>query len=305
VARRKKRPQYWFRRFLALLLILSPFLLWWGWRAWKDLPLKAEGAAPRVVAGPVYVAVLGVDERQNDGGRSDTLMLLRLDAAAGRLDVINVPRDTLISYKDKQNNVKQAKINAAYAIGGTNMTTDVLGHLLSIPTPYYIELNFKAFEDIVNKLGGVTIDVEKHYVYQDPFQNLSIDIKPGTQTLMGEQALKYVRLRYDGVTNSDIARIDRQQKFLRALKEKLSSPSYWTRIPDLVAIVRRNVATNIPEADQLKLAQAMWKAKENVVMTKLPGAPNDATGDWLFDPAGWKGVTDGWSVKTPAKVPGN
>lgn len=293
--RRKPRPRYWLRRLMVLSLLAVPFLIWWGWSFWKGLPLQAEGSAPRVASGPVYVAIMGVDERKDDVGRSDTLMLLRLDAKLNRVDIVNIPRDTLITFDSG----KQSKINAAYSIGKADLTCDVLKSLLGIPKPYYVTLNFQAFIDIVDALDGVSLHVDKHYVYDDPYQDLHIDIPAGQQTLKGEQALHYVRLRYDGVTNSDIARIERQQQFLKALKDKLSSPAYWSRIPDLVAILRTNTRTNIPEKDQLKLAQAMYTVRGNVTMQTLPGTADDATGDWIINPTAWKGVTEEWA-KPPA-----
>ncbi|MGE5673734.1 MAG: LCP family protein [Mycobacterium leprae] len=292
--RRRSRVRYWMRRLLFLLILLLPFGIWWGWSAWRHLPLQAEGNAPRIVSGqPIYVAVMGVDERKDDVGRSDTLMLVRLDPKANKLDVISIPRDTRITYDTG----KQSKINAAYSIGGPDLTTQVLSTLLDIPRPYYLKVNFQAFQEIVDQIGGVEIDVDKHYTYSDPYQNLYIDIPAGHQVMLGDQALKYVRMRYDGVTNSDIARVSRQQQFLKALKDKLSSPYYVTRVPALVDILRTYVTTNIPEADQLKLAQALFKARGALTTSTLPGTDaQDKSGDWLIDTTAWKGVTATWQT---------
>ncbi|HYF92792.1 MAG TPA: LCP family protein [Symbiobacteriaceae bacterium] len=288
-AKNRKRPRYWLRRLLILLMILLPVGVWYGWDFVDSLKVAPASAAPRVVAGrPVFVAVMGVDERENDVGRSDTLVLMRLDPTADQVSIINIPRDTLAMVDGEP-----AKINAAYAAGGPEETTEVLADLLDIERPYYVTLNFEAFEELINQVGGVEIDVEKHYVYDDPFQDLHIDIPAGRQLLLGEQALHYVRLRYDGVTNSDIARIERQQKFLQAFKEKV--PSHWTRIPDMIRTIQKYVKTNIPEADQMKLAKALFDARSNVAMQTLPGAPDDSTGDWILSREGWSEVTRSWT----------
>ncbi|HWI51048.1 MAG TPA: LCP family protein [Symbiobacteriaceae bacterium] len=276
---------------MVLLMILLPVGVWYGWDFVDSLKVTPTAPAPRIVAGkPVYVAIMGVDQRKNDVGRSDTLMLLRLDPKASQVSVINVPRDTLANVDGSP-----SKINAAYAIGGPGMTTDVLSSLLGIERPYYVTLNFQAFEELVNLVGGVQIDVEKHYVYDDPFQDLHIDIPAGRQLLLGEQALHYVRLRYDGVTNSDIARIERQQKFLRAFKEKV--PSNLTRITSMIRTIQKHIQTNIPEDDQMKLAKALFDARGNVTMQMLPGTPDDSTGDWLLDRQQWSEVTRAWTSK--------
>lgn len=276
---------------MVLFLILLPVGVWYGWDFYDSLKITPTAPAPRVVAGkPVFVAIMGVDQREHDVGRSDTLMLLRLDPKAEQVSVINIPRDTLVTL-----NGDDSKINAAYALGGAEKTAEVLASLLGIERPYYVTLNFQAFEELVNLVGGVYIDVEKHYVYDDPFQDLHIDIPAGRQLLLGEQALHYVRIRYDGVTNSDIARIERQQKFLQAFKERI--PSNLTRITSMIRTVQKHVTTNIPEDDQTKLARGLFAARNSISMQTLPGTPDDATGDWLLDKAKWSEVTRTWSTK--------
>lgn len=183
---------------LAVLLLLAA---WGGLTLLRyGLTLPAEGNAPRVAAGqPIYVALLGVDEREHDTGRSDTLILLRVDPTAGHLDL--------------------------------------------------------------------------------PYPNLHIDIPAGRHTLDGKTALHYVRLRYDRVTNSDIARIERQQKFLQTFAAKLASPATWLKAPALVRTLRSHMKTNIPEGDQFGLALALLKARNQMQMQMPPGAPDDSTGD--------------------------
>lgn len=287
--RRRTRPNYWLRRLVVLLILLMPVSAWKAWSFYSHLPVKAEGTAPRLVPDkPVYVAVMGVDERENDVGRSDTLMLLRLDSNLNTVSVINIPRDTRVTHLDGDH----TKINAAYAAKGPDYVTEVVADLLSIPKPYYVTINFKSFEELVDLVDGVSIDVEKHYVYDDPFQDLHIDIPAGRQHMYGEMALHYVRLRYDGVTNSDIARIERQQKFLQAFKEKL--PANWSKVPSMIQTLRQYVKTNVPESDQLKLLKALFDARNNLTMKTLPGTPDDATGDWLLDPVQWSEVKQSW-----------
>jgi LCP family protein required for cell wall assembly len=289
--RRRGRSRYWLRRLIVLLILLLPVAAWQAWSFWRSLPVTAEGAAPRVVKGqPVYVAIMGVDEREHDKGRSDTLLLARLDPNRQALDIVQIPRDTRVTLEGGQH----YKINAAYATGGPERVTQVVSDFLGVPRPYYVTINFDAFVDLVNAVDGVDIDVPQHYVYDDPYQNLHINIPAGRQHLMGETALHYVRLRYDGVTNSDIARIGRQQQFLEALKAKLTSPYYLARAKGLVDVVKRHVRTNIPEADQLMLLEALIKARDQVSMTMLPGTPDDASGDWLVDWQQWNEVKSRW-----------
>lgn len=287
-----RRPNYGLRRLLLLLLLLAPIALWYGY-AWaqKGLTVTAEGSAPRVEkAKPVYVLLMGVDERRDDVGRSDTVVLVRLGREPERIDVISVPRDTRITLRGER-----AKLNAAYPTGGAEQVTRVVSELLAIPRPYYVKINLEAFEQIIDQLGGVEITVDRDYYYEDPYQDLVIDIAEGKQVMNGETALKFVRLRYDGVTNDDIARIGRQQQFMQAMKGKFTDPASWARIPKLIQTMKDHVATNVPERDQLALAQAFFSARDTLMMMTLPGVPDDATGDWLLDPAKWSEVKQSWS----------
>lgn len=291
--RRRSRALYWLRRIVLLLLLALPFLAWYGWTSfWDSLPVRSEAAAPRVVTSqPVYVLILGVDERDQDIGRSDTMLLVRLGPKRQFVELISIPRDTLATFPDGSRH----KVNQAYHDGGPELAARVVANLLKIPQPYYVKVNLESFEKAVDILGGVELTVDRHYQYSDPEQNLEIDIKPGTQVMDGETALKYVRIRYDGVTNDDIARIARQQQFMEAVRSKLSSPVSWWKIPDLILTMRRYLATNVPEADQFGLAESLFKARGNLKMLTLPGEPDDETGSWMLDSSRWNEVVNRWS----------
>jgi len=286
------RPNYMRRRLALLVLLLLPVLIWYGFSYTKEsITLQPEAEAPRVQkAEPVYILLMGVDERVNDKGRSDTMILVRLGRDPERVDAVSLPRDTRITLKGKK-----VKLNAAYYTGGAETATTVVADLLDIPRPYYVKVNLKSFEEIIDQLGGVEMEIDRDYYYEDPYQDLVIDIKAGQQVLDGATALKFVRLRYDGVTNDDIARIQRQQQFIRALQAKFKEPSSWSRIPSLITTMRRNIATNLPTDDQLPLAQALFGARSTLQMSTLPGTPDDATGDWLLDLAKWNEVRESWS----------
>ncbi len=286
------RPNYGRRRLWVLLLLLLPFLAWYGYSsATQSLTVQPEVEAPRVVKEePVYVLIMGVDERQHDKGRSDTMILVRLGRDPERIDAISLPRDTRISL-----NGKRAKLNAAYASGGSETSTEVVSALLGIPRPYYVKINLKAFEEIIDQLGGVEMEIDRDYYYEDPYQDLVIDIRKGPQVMDGATALKFVRLRYDGVTNDDIARIHRQQQFMQAVQAEFRDPASWARIPRLITTMQSHVSTNLPADDQLPLARALFGARSTLQMLTLPGMPDDATGDWLLDSAKWSEVKQSWS----------
>lgn len=292
---KRRRPNYGLRRLLILLLLVLPFAAWFGFAYARDalLTVKAEGNAPRVEkAKPVHVLLMGVDERKDDVGRSDTVVLVRLGREPEQIEIVSIPRDTRITLEGKR-----SKLNAAYPHGGADRVSEAVAKLLGIPKPYYVKVNLQAFEKIIDQLGGVEITVDRDYYYEDPYQDLVIDIQSGKQVMTGETALKFVRLRYDGVGNDDISRIRRQQQFMQAVKAKFTDPSTWVAIPNLIGTMKDHVTTNVPEKDQLPLAKALFGARNSLTMSTLPGEPDDATGDWLLDPAKWSEVTQRWSLQ--------
>ena len=161
--------------------------------AFADLPENDLG----------YVLLMGVDRREGDVGRSDTLMLAAVDEENGRAALLSIPRDTRIEV----GSYGYDKINHAYAFGGHEMTLASVSALVGVPVTHYIMIDTSAFERIVDAVGGVDIDVEKRMYYEDPWDDnggLVIDLQAGEQHMNGAQAIQYVRYR-DG--EGDIGRI--------------------------------------------------------------------------------------------------
>lgn len=298
--RRRSAGRYWLRRFVVLLLIAIPALVLAA--RYVDLTgllapiaLKPSASAPAVTKDePAYVLLMGVDEREHDVGRSDTMMLLRLDPKTNRADLINLPRDTRIWLDDSEH----VKLNSFYPKGGADATAKAVADLLKIPKPYWVEVNMQGFEEIIDALGGVPITLERDYDYEDPYQDLYIHLKAGEQVLDGKQSLHFVRLRYDGVGNDDISRIKRQQQFVQALQSKLIAPSNLMKVPDLMAILRNRIQTNVPQKDQVYLANLLFQSRHQLRMQTLPGEGEDHGSDFLFDESGWAEVQAGWKQAT-------
>lgn len=296
--KRRRRPRYWLRRLVLISLLLLPLLAYGGWRWLQSGLIAAEpgaASAPPIAntAEPIHVLVLGVDERidQDDPGRSDTMILVRLSRTVNEAHAISIPRDTTANFRGQEE-----RINTAYSVGGAELSAQAVSGLLNVPVPYFVKVNLHGFIEIIAYLGGIEMEVEQDFYYHDPYQDLTIDLKGGYQTLSGEQALHYVRLRYDGVANDDISRIGRQQRFMQAVRDKLlASP---LKLPGLVGAARRHVTTNIPEQDQLTLATMLFEARQNLTLLTLPGEPDDDTGDWVFDRAAWQETIADWPDST-------
>ena len=144
--------------------------------------LVRRTAADGMIAGrsEIHVMILGIDERKDDVGRSDTLMGATVDPDKETASLMSIPRDTRVAIEGNGYD----KINAAYAYGGYTLTKKTVEQLLDVPMDYYILIDVRAFERIIDALDGIDIDVEKRMYYEDPWDDdggLVIDIYPGMQ----------------------------------------------------------------------------------------------------------------------------
>ncbi len=127
-------------------------------------------------------------------------------------------------------------------------------------------------KNLVDVLGGVEIDIEKNMRYVDRRGGLYIDLKKGYRHLDGDKALQYVRFRHDRL--GDLSRIERQQKFLRAVARRITAPENWTKLPEAVDEIMKSVETNMTARDLLTLAKLAGEIPEGSIrMAVLPGVP--------------------------------
>jgi LCP family protein required for cell wall assembly len=178
------------------------------------------------------VVLLGSDARGDEVSRSDTIVVSK--AGGGMLAV---PRDTLVDIPG----VGKDKINASYASGGPELTVETLENLTGLRLNHYVVVNFGGVEEIVDAMGGITLEVDNPI--DVGIDGRRVSIPAGTQELNGLQALAYVR--YRGGPTADIGRIGRQQKFLRELARQSTSPANLPRLPAVAAATWRNIDTNM------------------------------------------------------------
>lgn len=216
------------RAFFVVLLVLFVLML-----AYLFLPFGAQ-----------RVVLLGSDARAGEASRSDTIVVAK--AAEGMLAV---PRDTLVEIPG----LGEDKINAAFATGGPELTVKTLENLTGLPINNYIVVHFDGVEDIVNALGGVTLEVEQPI--EVGIEGRRVFIPAGTQTLNGIEALAYVRFR--DTPTADIGRIGRQQRFLQELAKEATSPAKLPRLPATARAVWRNIDTNINPLEAARFAIRM------------------------------------------------
>ncbi|MGP3779409.1 LCP family protein [Halanaerobium saccharolyticum] len=220
--------------FLVIIGIAIPFL-------WNDELSQISSSGP-FKENKVNILVVGYDSDINGASRADTIILISLDVETNEAGLIFLPRDTYIN----SNKRSFTKLNSSHVYGGIKLTQETVKEMLNIDIDYYLETDFRGFEKIIDRLGGVEINVSRHLNYVDKAGGLYIDIPAGQQTLNGEEALEYVRFRD---ARGDIGRIERQQKFIDAVLAKVLSPAIITKVPGIMKEVNEAVNTNIPIQD--------------------------------------------------------
>jgi len=199
-------------------------------------------------------------------GLSDTMLLLRFNPRTGQLVVMSVPRDTRALV-----NGSLTKINEANLDGGPAMTAESLSDLLGgVAIDRYVRINVQGVEKLIDALGGVTVNVPKDMKYQDDSQHLYINLKAGRQTLDGDQALQFLRFRYDD--NGDIGRVQRQQTMMRAVIEQTLNPATISRLPKILSVIQSHVDTNLSVEELVALVgYGAQTSRSDVQMLMLPG----------------------------------
>jgi LCP family protein required for cell wall assembly len=261
----------------------------------KDVVKSQRNLAVTLPNQPVIALVVGYDKRRGlvgDPGRTDTIMLIRLDPRkdSQSISMLSFPRDLRVPLYCKPGvSYATAKINSAYATCGLNGTLLTVKALTGLPINYDVAVNFRGFKQIVNKMGGVWIDVDRRYYVPPGAGYSSINLQPGYQRLRGQPALDFARYRHG---DSDLIRNIRQQSFIRSFRQqfaKLSIIDY----PGILNTIADNIETgnkkggSIPPKTLLGYAEVIHGLSGgSVVQTKLENILNasDGSSDLVASP---------------------
>ena len=207
----------------------------------------------KVAEESLVVLVLGVDRRPSDGegsaSHSDTMMLVRVSPRTGQVQTLSVPRDLLVEVEPGV----EDRINTAYLYGGTEQATAVMEDLTGVSIDRYAIVDFGGFEDAIDALGGVTLEVEQPI--RLGIEGRRVYIPAGRQELNGLEALAYAR--YRGTACGDLDRIRRQQRLIAALREQALGWNTFTRLPGIVRGLHANVDTNRGIVQAISLGRAL------------------------------------------------
>ncbi|AJK87477.1 transcriptional regulator [Lysinibacillus fusiformis] len=197
---------------------------------------------------PFSVLMLGVDERKDDSGRSDTMIVITVNPEKQTMKMLSIPRDTRTEIVGHDT---VDKINHAYAFGGVPMAVDTVENFLNIPIDYYVFINMEGFLQIIDTLGGVTINNDMELTYDE------YHYPKGEITLDGNEALIFSRIRYED-PRGDFGRQIRQRQIIEAVMKKASTPSTLLKATDMLTVLGDNVRMNFSVKELIQL-QGIYK----------------------------------------------
>lgn len=211
-------------------------------------------------------------------GRSDVLILLSIDRVSRDAMLLSIPRDTRVILAGHG----EAKINAAHVYGGIPLTITTVTELLEQPIHYYVKLDLQAFQNLVDAVGGVTIDIHQTMQYEDPYDvpPLVIDLQEGQQHLDGARAMQFVRFR-DQL--GDIGRLGRQKEFVLALMDQVLSFTGIWRLPAIARQAKTSLSSNLSAGSLLSLGYQLLTLTSAPVQETLPGQGINGGAFWLPD----------------------
>ncbi len=191
---------------------------------------------------PLDVLLLGLDE---EGVRTDVVILINYAPESAEMNILSLERDTLVVFEGRK-----MKLNAVYAAGGVTGIIDEVYNISGLEADYHVIFDFKGFRKVVDTLGGVMFNVPFRMKYDDPVQDLHINLKKGMQLLDGKKAEQLVRYRKgnkkgSGYTDGDVGRIRMQQDFIKAIIEQKANLKYISKANEIFGVLQKHLKTDI------------------------------------------------------------
>lgn len=282
----KKKKRKWLRITGLILLILLIGIGVYGYTIWNSLtsavdsmhePVDRETTKRTETLNleqqePFSVLMLGVDERDGDSGRSDTMIVMTVNPEKKSVKMLSIPRDTrteIVGHGTTD------KINHAYAFGGVAMSMDTVENFLDIPIDYYMQINMEGFKDIVDSVGGVTVNNDLDFTY------VGVHFPKGEVTLNGEKALKFSRMRYED-PRGDFGRQLRQRLIIQAVLKEGASLNSLTNFDDIFAALSKNIKTNLTFDEMVNIQKNYKQAAGNIEQFTINGTGQKIDGIWYL-----------------------
>ncbi len=229
----------------------------------------------KAVGGRVNMLIMATDKHTKT--LTDTILFASINTKTNKISVISIPRDTRVNI-----NGRNAKINSAYGGNNHQRAIEKVTEIIGLPVNYYAVISPDIFKNIVDVLGGVSINVPDRMYYVDPYQDLYIDLYPGPQILDGAKAEQFCRFRSHPL--GDVYRVKNQQMFIEELfKQKLNAANI-DKIDDIYTEVISSVKTNIDVTDLTSLMSVLKAMTGDSMETYLlPGVPSSTSSDYIHD----------------------
>ncbi|GGF30638.1 transcriptional regulator LytR [Halobacillus andaensis] len=272
-SRKKKKKLLWIT--LSIILLIGVGVSAYLYSIYNNVKTTVDNDIHETVTGidheatkkkvddqdPINILLLGVDERDNDKGRSDTMIVMTLDPAQERMQMVSIPRDTRTEIVGRD---MEDKINHAYAFGGSEMSVNTVESFLDIELDYYLRMNMEGLGQLVDAVGGITVTNEFAFEYGGK------DFSEGEIELNGEEALAWVRMRYDD-PQGDAGRNERQRQVIQGVIDRGANINAVNKIGDIMDVLGNNVATNMKFEDMRNLVTNYRGARKDVSSYQMSG----------------------------------
>lgn len=282
---RKRKWVYWVGGiFLALILVIGGM----GLYLWNQLGSTVETMhSPLARANDpdrqkeldslfknkdtVNALLLGVDEREGDRGRSDTMIIMSMNPKTNSIVMVSIPRDTYVNIPGRS----MDKINHAYAFGGVDLSVQTIEEAFDIPIHVYARVNMEGFKQGIDALGGVTI------TNPTEFSSGGKQFAQGQLTLDGNEALEYIRMR-KGDPRGDLGRNERQRNVIAAAMDEAASFSSITKVGDMLDILGGNVQTDLDMKKIQSLFTDYSGTRRNITTLEVEGSGQTINSVWYY-----------------------
>lgn len=215
---------------------------------------------------PISILLMGIDQRKGDVGRSDTLIVMTLNPKNEKMQMVSIPRDTKTEIIGDG---RVTKINAAYAYGGVKMAKDTVENFTGVKMDYYIQVNMEALSDLVDAIGGITVQNDLDWI-DEGYYKKGYHYEKGTLTLNGPQTLGFVRMRHLD-PKGDFGRNERQRKVISAIIDKATGISTVTHFNEILDALGANVKTNITFDQMMTIQKNYRSVRKSVEQYEVTG----------------------------------
>ncbi|MBP3953168.1 LCP family protein [Bacillus suaedae] len=223
---------------------------------------------------PLSFLITGVDSRGNDHkGRSDTIIIMTVNPSKQSVKMLSLPRDTRTEIIGRGT---IEKINHAYAYGGVEMAMDTVENFLNIPLDHYVSVNMEGFKELVDAMGGVT--VENAFA----FSSGGFSFNEGEVFLSGDEALAYSRMRYED-PRGDFGRNDRQRQIVEAVIQEAAHIGSITKVSEILNVVGGSVKTDLTLDDMWDVQSNYREARHSVEQMQITGTGRKIDGTYYLE----------------------